>query len=157
LYITESTELSNWMERASLDGRYGIDIEFIRERTYYPQLALIQISVGSDLALLDPLGDVDLSPLIATVRSAPADRRALEGLQTRFVAPQHEKTLEHFLAGCNLLLFALFGHRLIEPTGTSFRDDQVAVDLLFKAAIRLVERLVVAYEDARHTDITPFR
>ncbi|RTZ92540.1 MAG: ribonuclease D [Planctomycetota bacterium] len=67
MYITESTELSNWMDRASLDGRYGIDIEFIRERTYYPQLALIQISVGSDLALLDPLGDVDLSPLIATV------------------------------------------------------------------------------------------
>ncbi|MEE2857675.1 MAG: ribonuclease D [Planctomycetota bacterium] len=67
MYIKDSSQLSNWMDRASSDGRYGMDLEFIREKTYYPQLALIQISVGSELALLDPLGDVDLSPLIATV------------------------------------------------------------------------------------------
>lgn len=55
------------MARATGEGRYGIDLEFIRERTYYPRLALIQISVGTDLALIDPLADLDLSPLVKTI------------------------------------------------------------------------------------------
>ncbi|MDE0959762.1 MAG: ribonuclease D [Planctomycetota bacterium] len=67
VYIQESEILAQWMQKATTDGRYGIDLEFIRERTYYPQLALIQIAVGTDLALIDPLGDVDLTPLIETI------------------------------------------------------------------------------------------
>ncbi len=67
MYIHDSEELKSWIERAAGDGVYGIDLEFIREKTFYPQLALIQISVGTDLALIDPLGDVDLAPLIDSV------------------------------------------------------------------------------------------
>lgn len=42
-----------------------IDTEFMRERTYWPQLCLVQIaSPGDDKAyLIDPLGDLDLAPL----------------------------------------------------------------------------------------------
>jgi len=67
VYLEQSDELEQWMQRATADGRYGIDLEFIRERTYYPQLALIQIAVGTDLALIDPLGEVDLTPLVETI------------------------------------------------------------------------------------------
>lgn len=42
--------------------RYAIDTEFHRERTYYPQLALIQIAWGDDLVLIDPLA-IDVGPL----------------------------------------------------------------------------------------------
>lgn len=42
--------------------RYAIDTEFHRERTYYPQLALVQIAWGDELVLIDPLA-VDPSPL----------------------------------------------------------------------------------------------
>lgn len=42
--------------------RYAIDTEFHRERTYYPQLALIQIQWADDLVLIDPLA-VDVAPL----------------------------------------------------------------------------------------------
>jgi len=42
--------------------RYAIDTEFHRERTYYPKLALVQISWPDDLVLIDPLA-VDLAPL----------------------------------------------------------------------------------------------
>ena len=66
MYIETQDELASWMARATGEGRYGIDLEFIRERTYYPRLALIQISVGTDLALIDPLTDLDLSPLLKT-------------------------------------------------------------------------------------------
>ena len=41
---------------------YGIDTEFHRERTYYPLLALVQISWSGGLALIDPFA-VDIRPL----------------------------------------------------------------------------------------------
>jgi len=43
----------------------AVDTEFVRERTYYPQLALIQISNGEVIACIDPLAIDDLSPLKA--------------------------------------------------------------------------------------------
>ncbi len=35
--------------------RIGLDTEFIRERTFWPQLALVQMAVGQDILLIDPL------------------------------------------------------------------------------------------------------
>lgn len=43
---------------ASAPARVGLDTEFIRERTYWPQLALVQVSLGvgdDDILLVDPL------------------------------------------------------------------------------------------------------
>ncbi len=47
---------------------YAVDTEFHRERTYWPQLALVQIAWAGQVVLIDPLA-VDLGPL----------RRVLEG------------------------------------------------------------------------------
>ena len=33
----------------------GMDTEFIRERTYWPQLALVQLAIGEQILLIDPL------------------------------------------------------------------------------------------------------
>jgi ribonuclease D len=41
----------------------GLDTEFMRERTYYPQLCLVQVNVGPDIFCVDPLADIDLQPL----------------------------------------------------------------------------------------------
>lgn len=41
----------------------AVDTEFVRERTYYPQLALIQVSNGEVIACIDPLAIDDLTPL----------------------------------------------------------------------------------------------
>jgi ribonuclease D len=43
---------------------YGIDTEFLRERTYYPRLALVQVSWAAGVTLVDPLA-VDLMPFAA--------------------------------------------------------------------------------------------
>lgn len=45
---------------AELPARVGLDTEFIRERTYWPQLALVQLAMGDaasgqDVLLVDPL------------------------------------------------------------------------------------------------------
>ena len=52
--ISQQAELDQYL--ASLaDVPLAIDTEFVRTRTYYPQLGLFQIYDGKQLALLDPL------------------------------------------------------------------------------------------------------
>ena len=51
------------------EPRYGLDTEFHGERTYWPRLALIQISWRGGIALVDPL-TIDPAPL-ARVLSGP--------------------------------------------------------------------------------------
>jgi len=57
------SHVAYWIKTpAELDERYrqrptriGLDTEFIRERTYWPQLALVQMAVGDEILLIDPL------------------------------------------------------------------------------------------------------
>ncbi|MEA9829139.1 ribonuclease D [Xanthomonas campestris pv. raphani] len=52
-WITHPSELT---ERLQLrPSRIGLDTEFIRERTYWPQLALVQMAIGEEILLIDPL------------------------------------------------------------------------------------------------------
>lgn len=44
-------------------GRFGLDFEFIPERTYSAQLCLVQLATDTDVFLVDPLALEDLSPL----------------------------------------------------------------------------------------------
>ena len=41
----------------------AIDTEFVREKTYYPQLCLIQVGTSDQVACVDCLADLDLTPL----------------------------------------------------------------------------------------------
>ena len=48
----------------------AVDTEFLRERTYYPQLCLIQISDGVDAVAIDPLApNLELNPLWNLMRN----------------------------------------------------------------------------------------
>ena len=64
MYIESSEPLRRLCAQARTEGRLAIDLEFIRENTYVPQLALIQIAVRDTCAIVDPLTVDDLSPLI---------------------------------------------------------------------------------------------
>jgi len=49
-------------------ARVGLDTEFVRERTWWPQLALVQIAIGDEILLVDPLAPgipAALAPLLA--------------------------------------------------------------------------------------------
>lgn len=48
----------------------GLDTEFVRERTYYAQLALIQIALPTKIVLVDPLA-VDIRPLGHALKDGP--------------------------------------------------------------------------------------
>ena len=64
MYITSPEPLRRLCAQAQTEGRLAIDLEFIRENTYVPQLALVQIAVSDTCAIVDPLAVDDLSPLV---------------------------------------------------------------------------------------------
>ena len=63
--ITETNELIEACERFSRDSFLAIDTEFMRERTYYPQLCLIQIAGKSEAVTVDALAnEISLDPIL---------------------------------------------------------------------------------------------
>ncbi len=60
--IERDDELVALVQRACEQPDYAIDTEFHRERTYYPKLALVQLAVGDEIVLIDPLA-VDITLL----------------------------------------------------------------------------------------------
>ena len=68
--LKSTQDLAEFSEMAASHPYVTVDTEFLRERTYYSKLCLIQLAVpgeGDDSAVLvDPLaGDLDLAPLYA--------------------------------------------------------------------------------------------
>ena len=62
--ITENKYLFEVIERFQKASFLAVDTEFMRERTYYPQLCLIQLSDGNEAVAIDPLAKgLDLTPL----------------------------------------------------------------------------------------------
>ncbi|MEM7166090.1 MAG: ribonuclease D [Planctomycetota bacterium] len=66
-YVRDDAELVQLCERIRAAGIVAVDAEFIRDRTYYPQLALLQVAVGDEARLIDPLADLDLAPIDALI------------------------------------------------------------------------------------------
>ncbi len=64
LFIDETGALTDLMERLSEETVVSMDTEFVRERTYYPQLCLIQLAAPELTACVDCL-QVDLELLFA--------------------------------------------------------------------------------------------
>ena len=63
-YIDTSKALKLACTRFSHSAFVALDTEFIRQRTYHPILALLQICDGEHLCIIDPLAIEDFSPLI---------------------------------------------------------------------------------------------
>jgi len=65
LYITDKSELTSLVEQLRTSALVGIDTEFMRERTYFARLCLIQVGTDDVSAIIDPLAVGDLSPMCA--------------------------------------------------------------------------------------------
>jgi ribonuclease D len=62
--ITTAEQLAAAVFRMRGATRLALDTEFMRERTYYPQLCLLQVATDSDCVLVDPLNGLDFSELL---------------------------------------------------------------------------------------------
>ena len=67
-WVDTTQALEGVVEEILLCDQYAIDTEFHRERTFFPQLALIQLGWDNKVALVDPLA-VDVKPLTALFQS----------------------------------------------------------------------------------------
>lgn len=60
-FISNETELATCCKSLEDSPFLALDTEFLRERTYFPQLALIQIADGHNTFVIDPLAIGDMS------------------------------------------------------------------------------------------------
>ncbi|WP_042958850.1 ribonuclease D [Erwinia tasmaniensis] len=60
--ITTNAALSEACQRARQVPALALDTEFVRTRTYYPRLGLIQLYDGETISLIDPLPITDWTP-----------------------------------------------------------------------------------------------
>ncbi len=73
--ITTTDSLAKFCKKAKSAPFIALDTEFMRERTFYSQLCLIQMATPDDEAILDPLADgIDLSPLLAILASKDIEK-----------------------------------------------------------------------------------
>src|SRR5271170_1664503 len=61
--VTTSDALEEICARIDVNRRFAVDLEFIPERTYQPVLCLVQLAVGDEAFIVDPLAVKDLMPL----------------------------------------------------------------------------------------------
>ncbi len=84
--ITSPHELAEMVADAAAAEAYALDTEFHRERTYYPQAALIQVAWRDRLAIIDPL-EVSIAPLAELLEG--------DGLAVLHAADQDLELLRH--------------------------------------------------------------
>ncbi len=64
--LNTTDSLEKFCAKAQKAPFIALDTEFMRERTFYSQLCLIQIATPDDEAIIDPLADgIDLAPFLA--------------------------------------------------------------------------------------------
>ncbi len=62
--IKDNSTLKKFCKKCIKEKVLAIDTEFVRENTYYPILCLVQIASKNFSAAIDPLSDIDMSPVL---------------------------------------------------------------------------------------------
>ena len=90
--ITDTTELRSFCSRLAEHDFVSVDTEFMREKTYYSKLCLIQAASSEEAASIDPLADgLDLQPFL--------DLMADESVLKVFHAARQDLEIFHRLMG----------------------------------------------------------
>ena len=94
-WIDRSRELADWIGRARGEPCVAVDTEFMRERTYWPRLCLVQLATSREAVVVDALAPgLDLGPLLELM----ADERVLKV----FHAARQDLEIFHRLMGGRL-------------------------------------------------------
>ncbi|MDR3438438.1 ribonuclease D [Telmatospirillum sp.] len=90
--ITDTTSLAAFCRRMQDAPYITVDTEFVREKTYWPQLCLVQVAGPDEALAIDPLAPgIDLTPLFALM----ADTNVLKV----FHAARQDVEIFHHLSG----------------------------------------------------------
>jgi ribonuclease D len=66
-YIDDPVSLQAFCNRLATAEWIALDTEFLREKTYYPKLCLVQMATPAEVACVDTLAIDDLDPLLEVV------------------------------------------------------------------------------------------
>ena len=157
-WISDPAVLQSFL--ADPPARIGLDTEFIRERTFWPQLALVQIALGGagdEILLVDPLvpGMCEvLAPMLADPRvlkvmhSASEDLVAFKRACGTLPAPLFDTQIAAALAGIGS---GMGYQRLVhERLGVTLAKGETRSDWLRRPLSPA--KLDYAADDVRHLD-----
>ncbi len=155
LWIDQPAELLRRLEHAP--ARIGLDTEFIRERTYWPRLALVQMAVGDEILLVDPLVPgmpqalaawLQAPGVLKVMHSASEDLIAFKCACGVLPAPMYDTQIAAALAGTG----AGMGYqKLVEQvTGVALPKGETRSDWLRRPLS--AAQLEYAADDVRHLD-----
>lgn len=110
MIITDQEELTKLCEKLSAFPYITIDTEFLREKTYYPKLCLVQVSDPSgNAAAIDPIdSNLDLSPLfdlflnpkvLKVIHSGRQDLEIFYNLTGKVVTPFFDTQIAAMVCG----------------------------------------------------------
>jgi ribonuclease D len=63
MYIEDRAGLRAECERFAREASIGVDMEFVREKTYFARLCLVQVATQEEAVIIDPLAVKDMGPL----------------------------------------------------------------------------------------------
>jgi ribonuclease D len=81
MIITRPNELADAAGTLRRHGAFALDMEFERERSYWPKLQLVQVAVPDLVAAIDPLALEDLSPLYDLIADPAIEKITHAGRQ----------------------------------------------------------------------------
>jgi len=107
-FVENDAALSQICGLAARAKYLALDTECIREKTYYPRPALVQIAVEDEVALIDPTAAADLAPLrrlladpevLKIIHCAQQDFEVLERINCPLRAPVFDTQLAAAFVG----------------------------------------------------------
>jgi len=76
IWIDREADLAALARSLESHAWIGVDTEFLRERTFFPKLCLLQVSAGGRVWCIDPLALSSLDPLMSAL-TAPGTRKVI--------------------------------------------------------------------------------
>lgn len=67
--IDTNQALTDFCQELTNEPFIAVDLEFLREKTYYAKLCLIQVASPNHAAIIDPLAEIDLSAFFALMKN----------------------------------------------------------------------------------------
>jgi ribonuclease D len=98
IWLDQVANLTQFLQKHANARYVGIDTEFIRERTYYPQLALVQICIDDEIALIDPT----IPEIAQLLQALLSDTSILK------IMHSSSEDLQAFKAGCDVVPSPIF-------------------------------------------------